>query len=82
MAKFEALEHISESDFRYEVCLYRTIFTTPSIECRLTDLRPCSEYHIRIHALADAHQLRGGMYLHPSVSIAMGLTPSPPLLRI
>jgi hypothetical protein len=68
MAKFEPLEHISESDFRYEVCLsdkgkdgkYRTIFTTSSIECRLTDLRPCSEYHIRIHALADAHQLRGG----------------------
>ena len=66
MAKFEPLEHISDSDFRYEVCLsdkgkdgkYRTIFTTPSIECRLTDLRPCTEYHIRIHAMTDA--LRGG----------------------
>ena len=60
-AKFEPLEHISESDFRYEVCLsdkgkdgkYRMILTTPSIECWLTDLRPCTEYHIRIHAMID-----------------------------
>ena len=45
-AKFEPLEHISESDFRYEVCLsdkgkdgkYRIIFTTPSIECWLTGM--------------------------------------------
>ena len=45
-AKFESLEHISESDFRYEVCLsdkgkdgkYRIIFTTPSIECWLTGM--------------------------------------------
>ena len=65
-AKFEPLEHISESDFRYEVCLsdkgkdgkYRMILTTPSIECWLTDLRPCTEYHIRIHAMTD--ELRGG----------------------
>ena len=58
-AKFESLEHIVDSEFRYEVCLsdkgkdgkYRSIFTTPSIECRLTDLRPCTEYHIRIAEL-------------------------------
>ena len=64
--KFDHLDHIGDQEFRYEVCLsdkgkdgkYRTIFTTPSIECRLTDLRPCTEYHIRIHAMTDA--LRGG----------------------
>jgi hypothetical protein len=37
---------------------YRSIFTGHSIECRLTDLRPCTEYHIRIHALYDT--LKGG----------------------
>ena len=37
---------------------YRTIFTGRSIECRLTDLRPCTEYHIRICALFDI--LKGG----------------------
>lgn len=65
-AKFEPLEHISDSEFRYEVCLsdkgkdgkYRTILTTTSIECRLTDLRPCTDYHIRIHAMTES--LRGG----------------------
>ena len=65
---YELLETFVQSIIKKFGCLqkstfiYRTIFTTPSIECRLTDLRPCSEYHIRIHALADAHQLRGGMY--------------------
>lgn len=65
-AKFEPLEHISDSEFRYEVCLsdkgkdgkYRTILQTTSIECRLTDLRPCTDYHIRIHAMTES--LRGG----------------------
>ena len=37
---------------------YRSIFTGYSIECRLTDLRPWTEYHIRIHALYEA--LKGG----------------------
>ena len=63
-AKFEPLDHIT--DMRYEVCLsdkgkdgkYRTIFKTSSIECRLTDLRPNTEYHIRIHAMTDTQ--RGG----------------------
>ena len=65
--KFEPLDHITDGDFRYEVCLsdkgkdgkYRTIFKTGSIECRLTDLRPNTEYHIRIHAMTDTGQ-RGG----------------------
>ena len=37
-------------------------FLFPSIECRLTDLRPCTEYHIRIHALTEMgpSQIRGG----------------------
>ena len=64
--KFEPLDHITDGDFRYEVCLsdkgkdgkYRTIFKTQSIECRLTDLRPNTEYHIRIHAMTDTQ--RGG----------------------
>ena len=38
--------------------IYRSIFTGASIECRLTDLRPCTEYHIRIHAIYDS--LKGG----------------------
>ena len=38
--------------------IYRSIFTGHSIECRLTDLRPCTEYHIRIHALYNT--LKGG----------------------
>lgn len=41
-AKFEQLEHVGDSEFRYEVALsdkgkdgkYRTIFITTSIECR------------------------------------------------
>ena len=60
--KFDSLEPISESDFRYEVLLsdkgkdgkYRPIFNGQSVDCRLTDLRPCTEYHIRIHALMEA----------------------------
>lgn len=68
-AKFEPLEHITDAEFRYEVLLsdnykdgkYRSIFTGHSIDChcRLTDLRPNTEYHIRIHALTDA-TLKGG----------------------
>jgi len=62
--KFDAFNHILERDFRYEVLLsdkgrdgkYRPIFTGCSIDCRLTDLRPCTEYHIRIHALYDVHR--------------------------
>ena len=50
--------------FRYEVLLsdkgkdgrYRSIFTGRSIDCKLTDLRPNTEYHIRIHALLDVHR--------------------------
>ena len=37
---------------------YRVIFTGRSIECRLTDLRPNTEYHIRVSAIYEA--LRGG----------------------
>lgn len=59
--KFEALEPIPDSDYRYEVLLsdkgkdgkYRPIFTGPYVECRLTDLRPYTEYHIRIHAILE-----------------------------
>ncbi len=62
--KFDILGSITESEFVYEVLLsdkgrdgkYRTIFTGASVDCRLTDLRPCTEYHIRIHAVYDAHR--------------------------
>ena len=37
---------------------YRIIFTGRSIECRLTDLRPNTEYHIRVSAIYEA--LKGG----------------------
>lgn len=37
---------------------YRSIFIGHFVECRLTDLRPWTEYHIRIHALYD--NLKGG----------------------
>eukprot|EP00095_Tigriopus_kingsejongensis_P003703 maker-scaffold382_size189932-snap-gene-0.26 protein:Tk03703 transcript:maker-scaffold382_size189932-snap-gene-0.26-mRNA-1 annotation:"fibronectin type-iii domain-containing protein 3a" len=65
-SKFDALEPISESEYRYEVLLsdkgedgkYRSIFTGHSLECRLTDLRPCTEYHIRIHVHLE--NLKGG----------------------
>ncbi len=63
-SQFDSLEPIAESDYRYEVLLsdkgrdgkYRTIFTGESVECRLTDLRPHTEYHIRIHALYGVHR--------------------------
>ena len=64
-SKFDSLEPPREEEYRYEVLLsdkgkdgkYRSIFTGHSIECKLTDLRPHTEYHIRIHALYE--QLRG-----------------------
>lgn len=63
-SKFDALEPISDADYSYEVLLsdkgpdskYRAIFSGRSTECKLTDLKPCTEYHIRIHALYDAHR--------------------------
>ncbi|XP_059082249.1 fibronectin type-III domain-containing protein 3A-like isoform X2 [Tigriopus californicus] len=65
-SKFDALEPIPESEYRYEVLLsdkgkdgkYRSIFNGHSLDCHLTDLRPCTEYHIRIHVLLE--NLRGG----------------------
>ena len=61
-SKFDALEPIADTDFRYEVLLsdkgkdgkYRSIFYGHSVDCRLTDLRPNTEYHIRIHALLES----------------------------
>ena len=76
-SKFDSIEPPREEDYRYEVLLsdkgkdgkYRSIFTGHSIECKLTDLRPHTEYHIRIHALYD--QLRGKTRLN-FISLGLG----------
>jgi hypothetical protein len=77
-SKFDSLDPIPESEFRYEVLLsdkgkdgkYRVIFTGHSVECKLTDLRPCTEYHIRIHALNG--QLKGKLILSPFETFLKG----------
>nr|XP_040581209.1 fibronectin type-III domain-containing protein 3A-like isoform X2 [Lepeophtheirus salmonis] len=64
--KFEGLEPIPPSEFTYEVLLsdkgkegrYRSVFKSESLNCRLPDLRPNTEYHIRIHTLLD--NIKGG----------------------
>ena len=66
--ELEVVEPIPDSDLEYEVLLsdkgkdgkYRSIFSGASLECRLTDLRPHTEYHIRVHAVLKSHKLRGG----------------------
>ena len=77
-SKFDSIEPPREEDYRYEVLLsdkgkdgkYRSIFTGHSIECKLTDLRPHTEYHIRIHALYD--QLRGKSLAQTKLTFSCG----------
>ena len=39
---------------------YRSIFSGPSKDCYLMDLRPNTEYHIRVHAVMKSRNLKGG----------------------
>jgi hypothetical protein len=39
---------------------YRTVFSGQSKDCYLMDLRPNTEYHIRVHALMKSRNLKGG----------------------
>lgn len=67
--KFDSLKPIPESDLEYEVLMsdkgkegkYRSIFSGASMECYLTDLRPHTEYHIRVHAVLKSLNLKGGV---------------------
>merc|ERR1719347_2231000 len=66
--KFDSLKPIPETDLEYEVLMsdkgregkYRSIFSGASMECYLTDLRPHTEYHIRVHAVLKSMNLKGG----------------------
>jgi len=66
--KFDSLKPIPESDLEYEVLMsdkgrdgkYRSIFSGASKDCYLTDLRPHTEYHIRVHAVLKSLNLKGG----------------------
>ena len=66
--KFEGLKPIEEADLEYEVLVsdkgkegkYRSIFSGPSKDCYLMDLRPNTEYHIRVHASMKSRNLKGG----------------------
>merc|ERR1719206_1006334 len=66
--KFDSLKPIPETDLEYEVLMsdkgkegkYRSIFSGASMECYLTDLRPHTEYHIRVHAVLKSMNLNGG----------------------
>lgn len=67
-AKFEGVKPIQETDLEYEVLMsdkgrdgkYRSIFSGASKDCYLTDLRPHTEYHIRVHAVLKSMNLKGG----------------------
>ena len=67
-AKFEGVKPIQEADLEYEVLMsdkgldgkYRSIFSGASKDCYLTDLRPHTEYHIRVHAVLKSMNLKGG----------------------
>ena len=66
--KFDSVKPIPESDLEYEVLMsdkgrdgkYRSIFSGASKDCYLTDLRPHTEYHIRVHAVLKSLNLKGG----------------------
>ena len=67
-AKFEGVKPIQDTDLEYEVLMsdkgrdgkYRSIFSGASKDCYLTDLRPHTEYHIRVHAVLKSMNLKGG----------------------
>ena len=66
--KFEGMRALPDSDLEYEVLMsdkgrdgkYRSIFSGASKDCYLTDLRPNTEYHIRVHAVLKSLNLKGG----------------------
>jgi len=66
--RFDKVPPIPEQDLEYEVLMsdkgkegkYRSIFSGASMECYLTDLRPHTEYHIRVHAVLKRINLKGG----------------------
>merc|ERR1719228_2377776 len=66
--RFDKVPPIPEQDLEYEVLMsdkgkegkYRSIFSGASMECYLTDLRPHTEYHIRVHAVLKSMNLKGG----------------------
>ena len=66
--RFDKVPAIPETDLEYEVLMsdkgkegkYRSIFSGASMECYLTDLRPHTEYHIRVHAVLKRINLKGG----------------------
>ena len=67
-SKFDGLKPIPDCDLEYEVLMsdkgrdgkYRSIFSGASKDCYLTDLRPHTEYHIRVHAVLKSLNLKGG----------------------
>lgn len=66
--RFDKVPPIPDNDLEYEVLMsdkgkegkYRSIFSGASMECYLTDLRPHTEYHIRVHAVLKRMNLKGG----------------------
>ena len=66
--RFDKVPPIPDQDLEYEVLMsdkgkdgkYRSIFSGASMECYLTDLRPHTEYHIRVHAILKRINLKGG----------------------
>jgi hypothetical protein len=88
--KFEGLKPIEDADLEYEVLVsdkgkdgkYRSIFSGPSKDCYLMDLRPNTEYHIRVHALMKSRNLKGGasdtVSFHTKVGTCLYCPPHPP----
>jgi hypothetical protein len=66
--RFDKVDPIPDQDLEYEVLMsdkgkegkYRSIFSGTSMECYLTDLRPHTEYHIRVHAILKPRNMKGG----------------------
>ena len=67
-AKFEAVKPIAAGELEYEVLIsdkgkdgkYRSVYHGASLDCYLADLRPNTEYHVRVHASLKARNLKGG----------------------
>jgi len=66
--KFENIKPIATTDLEYEVLIsdkgkdgkYRSIYNGTSLDCYLTDLRPNTEYHVRVHATLKSRNIKGG----------------------
>jgi len=67
-ARFENIKPISDTDLEYEVLIsdkgkdgkYRSIYNGASLNCYLADLRPNTEYHVRVHVTLKSRNLKGG----------------------